>query len=140
MKLSRQKNAFGWLASDGWGTACCMEISQERTHGRRAITESDDFVTFIPYAALSPYHLWIFPKAHVACFSKQPLETLAELATTLRTILGKVDGMLGNPAFNLVLRSLGPEEKDAGHFPLVHLDRPTNQQARRFRTRDGHVH
>ena len=29
---------------------------------------------------------------------------------------GKVDGMLGNPAFNLVLRSLGPEEKEAGHF------------------------
>jgi UDPglucose--hexose-1-phosphate uridylyltransferase len=55
--------------------------------GRRVITESDDFVTFIPYAALSPYHLWIFPKAHVACFSAQPLETLAELATTLRTIL-----------------------------------------------------
>ncbi len=26
------------------------------------------------------------------------------------------DGMLGNPAFNLVLRSLGPEEKEAGHF------------------------
>ena len=66
-------------------------------------------MTFIPYAALSP-------KAHVACFSEQPIETLAELATTLRTILGKVDGMLGNPAFNLVLRSLGPEEKEAGHF------------------------
>jgi len=94
----------------------CMEVSQERTHGRRIVTEGEDFVTFIPYAALSPYHLWIFPKAHVACFSEQPLETLAELATTLRTILGKVDGMLGNPAFNLVLRSLGPDEKDAGHF------------------------
>ena len=100
-------------------TGCCLaciEISQERTHGCRIITESDDFVTFIPYAALSPYHLWIFPKAHAACFSEQPVKTLAELATTLRTVLRKVYGMLGNPAFNLVIRSLGPEEKDARHF------------------------
>jgi galactose-1-phosphate uridylyltransferase len=80
----------------------CMEISQERAHGRRIIMESGDFVTFIPYAALSPYHLWIFPKAHAACFSQQPVETLGELATTLRTILGKIDGLLGNPPFNLV--------------------------------------
>ena len=73
-------------------------------------------MTFIPYAALSPYHLWIFPKAHAACFSEQSVETLPELATTLRTLLRKVYGMLGNPAFNLVIRSLGPEEKHAGHF------------------------
>ena len=58
MKLSRQRNAFGWLATAMAGALpACMEISQERTHGRRAITESDDFVTFIPYAALSPYYL-----------------------------------------------------------------------------------
>ena len=94
----------------------CMEISQERAHGRRIIMESDDFVTFIPYAALSPYHLWIFPKAHAACFSQQPVETLAELATTLRTILEKIDDLLGNPPFNLIIRSLGPEESDARHF------------------------
>jgi UDPglucose--hexose-1-phosphate uridylyltransferase len=100
-------------------TGCCLaciEISQERTHGCRIVAESDDFVTFIPYAALSPYHLWIFPKAHAACFSEQSVETLAELATTLRTVLRKLYGMLGNPPFNLVIRSLGPEEMDAGHF------------------------
>ena len=66
----------------------------------------------------------------MACFSAQPSETLAEPATTLRTILGKVDGMLGNPAFNLVLRSLGPEEKEAGHFPLAHLNRPRESNKR----------
>jgi UDPglucose--hexose-1-phosphate uridylyltransferase len=100
-------------------TGCClacMEISQERKHGCRIITESDSFVTFIPYAALSPYHLWIFPKAHAACFSEQPVKAFSELATTLRIVLRKVHGMLGDPAFNLVIRSLGPQEKDAGHF------------------------
>jgi UDPglucose--hexose-1-phosphate uridylyltransferase len=41
---------------------------------------------------------------------------LAELATSLREILGKIDGLLGDPPFNLVIRSLGPEESDASHF------------------------
>ena len=113
--VERTERARRFFEATGCCLAC-MEISQERIHGCRIITESDDFVTFIPYAALSPYHLWIFPKAHAACFSEQSVETLAELATTLRTVLQKVDGMLGNPAFNLVIRSLGPEEKDAGHF------------------------
>jgi UDPglucose--hexose-1-phosphate uridylyltransferase len=113
--LERTERARRFFDSTGRCLAC-MEISEERTHGCRIITEGDSFVTFIPYAALSPYHLWIFPKAHAACFSEQPVETLAELASTLRTILRKVYGMLGNPALNLVIRSLGPEEKNARHF------------------------
>ena len=71
-------------------------------------------MAFIPYAALSPYHLWIFPKTHAACFSEQP--ALPALAEVLHRVLAKVHGMLGNPAFNLVVRSLGPQEMDAAYF------------------------
>lgn len=94
----------------------CAQISQEREQASRIIAESAGFVAFIPYAALSPYHLWIFPKAHVACFSEQSIDTLPELAEILSIVLAKVHGMLGNPAFNFVIRSLGPQEKDAPHF------------------------
>jgi UDPglucose--hexose-1-phosphate uridylyltransferase len=113
--LERTERARRFFDSTGRCLAC-VEISEERMRGCRIITEGDSFVTFIPYAALSPYHLWIFPKTHAACFSEQPVETLPELASTLRTILQKVYGMLGNPAFNLVIRSLGPEEKEARYF------------------------
>jgi len=94
----------------------CVQISQEREQVSRIIAENAGFVAFIPYAALSPYHLWIFPKAHVACFSEQPIDTFRALAEILSTVLAKVHGMLGNPAFNFVIRSLGPQEKDASHF------------------------
>jgi UDPglucose--hexose-1-phosphate uridylyltransferase len=73
-------------------------------------------VAFIPYAALSPYHLWIFPKVHAACFSQLPPDGLRFLAEIVRTVLAKVHGLLSNPPFNLVIRSLGPSEKDAAHF------------------------
>lgn len=94
----------------------CTIVAQERAQASRIIAENDDFVAFIPYAALSPYHLWIFPKTHGACFSEQPVGTLPALAEVLHTVLGKVHGLLANPAFNLVVRSLGPQEKDVPHF------------------------
>jgi UDPglucose--hexose-1-phosphate uridylyltransferase len=44
------------------------------------------------------------------------METLPALAEILSAVLGKVHGMLGDPAFNFVVRSLGPQERDAPHF------------------------
>jgi UDPglucose--hexose-1-phosphate uridylyltransferase len=94
----------------------CTMIAQEREQGCRIIAENAHFIAFIPYAALSPYHLWIFPKVHTASFAEQPLETLPALAEVLYTVLAKVHGLLANPAFNLIVRSLGPAEKEASHF------------------------
>ena len=94
----------------------CDTIAQEQEHATRIVAENAHFIAFIPYAALSPYHLWIFPKEHRACFSEQPDDTFRSLAEIVHTILEKVHGLLANPPFNLVVRSLGPEVKDAAHF------------------------
>jgi UDPglucose--hexose-1-phosphate uridylyltransferase len=94
----------------------CAQIEQEQAHAARIVAENAHFVAFIPYAALSPYHLWILPKTHRACFSEQPSDTLQVLAEILREVLAKVHGRLANPPYNLVVRSLGPSEKDAPHF------------------------
>ena len=87
----------------------CQNLRQELSERVRVISENDSFAAFIPYAALSPYHLWIFPKTHSACFSEQPPETLPALAEIVSTVLGKLHGLLGNPASNLVVRSLAPD-------------------------------
>ena len=111
--VERIERARRFFADSGQCLACSL-IAQERDQGCRIIAENAEFVAFIPYAALSPYHLWIFPKTHEACFSEQP--ALSALAEVLHTVLAKVHGMLANPPFNLVVRSLGPQEKDAAHF------------------------
>lgn len=113
--VERIERARRFLDESGQCLAC-TQISKEREQACRIIAENADFVAFIPYAALSPYHLWIFPKAHWACFSEQPMETLPALAEILTRVLGKVHGMLGNPPFNFVIRSLGPQESNAPHF------------------------
>jgi UDPglucose--hexose-1-phosphate uridylyltransferase len=113
--VERIERARRFFAETGQCLACTM-IAQEREQACRVIAENEHFVAFIPYAALSPFHLWIFPKVHAACFSEQAEGTFPSLAEILRTILAKVHGLLANPAFNLVVRSLGPQELEARHF------------------------
>jgi UDPglucose--hexose-1-phosphate uridylyltransferase len=120
--VDRIERARRFFADTGRCLACAM-IEQEREENRRIVAENADFIAFIPYAALSQYHLWIFPKAHAACFSEQPMETIPALAEILRTILAKLHGLLENPPFNLVMRSLGPQDKARAAFPLVYFHR-----------------
>ena len=84
--VDRMERARRFFADTGRCLSCAM-IEQEREEKCRIVAENADFIAFIPYAALSQYHLWIFPKAHAACFSEQPAETIPALAEILRAIL-----------------------------------------------------
>lgn len=46
----------------------CHTLRDELAVGDRLVAENEYFVAFIPYAALSPFHLWIFPRRHVSSF------------------------------------------------------------------------
>ena len=111
-RLHRSRRFF----ADTGGCLACSLIAQEQEHASRIVAENAHFIAFIPYAALSPYHLWIFPKVHATCFSEQTPDTFRAMAEIVHTVLAKVHGLLANPPFNLVIRSLGPREKDEAHF------------------------
>jgi len=113
--VERIERSRRYFAETGACLACAT-IAQEREQARRVVAENAHFIAFIPFAALSPYHLWIFPKDHAACFSALSDEMMGALAEILHTILAKLFGLLGNPPFNLVVRSLGPRESAESHF------------------------
>jgi len=113
--VERLESARRFFTETGQCLACTL-MAEEQEHGARIVAENAHFIAFIPYAALSPYHLWIFPKVHTACFAEESPDTLRSLAEILRAVLAKVHGLLANPPFNLVIRSLGPRERDAAHF------------------------
>jgi UDPglucose--hexose-1-phosphate uridylyltransferase len=46
----------------------CDTITDELHCGDRIITTTEFFTAFIPYAALSPFHIWIFPLRHTSSF------------------------------------------------------------------------
>lgn len=94
----------------------CASLKDELNDGRRVVLNTKHFVAFIPYAALSPFHTWIFPKRHNATFGDIRDEEIVDLAYNLKTILSKLYYGLDNPDFNYVIRSENPKECDSEYF------------------------
>jgi UDPglucose--hexose-1-phosphate uridylyltransferase len=83
----------------------CKIMKEEKSEGKRVIFESEHCTAFIPYAAISPFHTWIFPKRHAASFSEITEEEILDIAFNLKTVLAKFYSGLNNPDYNYVIRS-----------------------------------
>jgi len=94
----------------------CATVKSELEEGKRIILDTKHFVTFFPYAALSPFHTWIFPKKHNASFGDISDEEITDLAYNLRTILSKIHEGLDNPDYNYVIRSESHKESGSEYF------------------------
>lgn len=94
----------------------CATLKDELADGRRIILNTEHFVTFIPYAALSPFHTWIFPKRHTASFGEIRDDEINDLAYNLKTMLSKLYYGLENPDFNYVIRSEKLKESGSEYF------------------------
>lgn len=86
----------------------CKTLKDELKEGTRIIMETEHFVAFIPYAALSPFHIWIFPRRHNPTFAGITDEEINDMARIMKTTLGKVYYGLDNPDFNYTIRSMRP--------------------------------
>ncbi|MBI5598865.1 MAG: galactose-1-phosphate uridylyltransferase [Deltaproteobacteria bacterium] len=91
----------------------CDVLTTEVKDSSRVILDSEHFTTFIPYAALSPFHTWIFPKRHSASFSDITGAETKDIAVHLKNLLSRVYHGLNNPDYNYVIRSSRP--MDAGN-------------------------
>ena len=83
------------------------------------------FSVFVPYAAFSPFHLWIIPHRHTASFLVATPEELRDLALVLREVLRKIYFGLNDPDYNYIIRS-SPEHEpasDSMHWYLAIVPR-----------------
>lgn len=88
----------------------CRSMIEEQQEGTRVILDSPCFLTFIPYAALSPFHTWVFPKRHESSFENITDEEIADLGTHLRSYMLKLKAGLNDPAYNFTIRSIPTHE------------------------------
>jgi UDPglucose--hexose-1-phosphate uridylyltransferase len=95
---------------DNGGCVICRMREQEERDQIRIVIESAHFSAFIPYAAFSPFHLWIVPRQHRASFPDTSPEELQDLAQVLREILRKIHFGLNDPDYNYIIRS-APEHE-----------------------------
>jgi UDPglucose--hexose-1-phosphate uridylyltransferase len=94
----------------------CKVMEEELSDRIRIVEESASFVAFIPYASLSPFAMWIFPRRHMASFGQIHPEEIADLACLLRSVLARLYYGLGNPDFNYVIRSAPSENRYSRYY------------------------
>jgi len=105
----------------------CEMISEERRQKEREIIDSDNFYSFCPYAARTPFESRIYPKRHMASFDHINDEEIEELAWVLRTTLAKLYHCLGNPDYNYIIRTapVGEENSKYLHWYMVIIPKVT---------------
>jgi UDPglucose--hexose-1-phosphate uridylyltransferase len=94
----------------------CRTLREELLHRERIVFESEHFIAFIPYAALSPFHLWIFPRRHTSSFDDLFDAELGDLAVSLKSVLGKIYHGLNDPDYNYSIRSLPTRDRHTDYF------------------------
>lgn len=96
--------------------AYCKMLQAELQEKARIVTETGSFVAFIPYAALSPFHIWILPKKHVSSFDETSDMELNDLAKNLKTTLAKLYYGLEDPDYNYIIRTAPLDDKQNEYY------------------------
>jgi UDPglucose--hexose-1-phosphate uridylyltransferase len=83
----------------------CRVLEVEVKEKIRIVLESEHFVAFVQYAALTPFSLLIMPRRHMAVFSEMNDREAADLARILRRVLAKLYRGLQDPDYNYTIRT-----------------------------------
>jgi UDPglucose--hexose-1-phosphate uridylyltransferase len=91
-------------------------IAKEMQFKERIVLESDNFLSFEPFASRSPFETWVIPKKHSSSFASISPELSKELAYVMKQTLGKLYKGLNNPDYNYVIRSTPCHETNEEYF------------------------
>jgi UDPglucose--hexose-1-phosphate uridylyltransferase len=102
----RVREAIAQRYQDRWGRCLlCDALAWEREERNRILLETPRFTAFVPFAAETPFEVWIVPSVHRADFGSITDEEKAELAESLRQILVRIREKLGDPDYNYMANS-----------------------------------
>ncbi|MBI4464956.1 MAG: galactose-1-phosphate uridylyltransferase [Acidobacteria bacterium] len=94
----------------------CRVLHDELADRVRIVHETSHFVSFIPFASLTPFALWIFPRRHMASFGEIRPEEIQDLGQMLRQVLAKLYYGLKDPDYNYVVRTSPSEGRHLRYY------------------------
>ena len=118
-KLVGKSKLLGHLASpDGplLGEAWEQWRPYRYQAGDRVVLETERFIVVEPYAPRFPFETWILPKRHESHFEDADGPALQDLAYVLRTLMRKMEKVLENPAYNMMIHTAPVQEPALPHF------------------------
>jgi UDPglucose--hexose-1-phosphate uridylyltransferase len=99
----------------------CDVLTQDEHDGRRLIADNGDMVAIAPFAPRFPFETWILPKRHQSLFEDAPRHEYAALARMLRDLLRRMNKMLLDPPYNLLVHT-APTQESAADFYHWHVE------------------
>ena len=84
----RMESAAHYFDSTG-KCLICWTMAEELRVRKRIILETENFVTFVPYAAYIPFAMWIVPRRHASSFGDITESEIRDFAKSIRSALGK---------------------------------------------------
>jgi UDPglucose--hexose-1-phosphate uridylyltransferase len=94
----------------------CDMIRQEQEENARVILENDYFVALSPYAPRFPFEVWILPKHHGSAFENNQSPVYWSLARLMKDCLLRLEAVLDNPAYNLMIHTSPIGEETNPHY------------------------
>lgn len=94
----------------------CQVLQDEMGAGERIVESHSSFVAFAPFASLSPYHTWIFPRVHQPSFGSISDAEIIDLAGVIRRHLLRLAAAADEPDFNITIRTAPVRESTSCCF------------------------
>ncbi len=96
--------------------AYCQLIAAERAACERIVLDREGYIAFCPFASLQPVEVWLLPSDHQPSFEdlSEPAD-FQRLAGVLHALVARVESILPEPAYNVVLRT-APWHSENGAF------------------------
>jgi len=96
----------------------CEMIEAELAEGKRIVAQSERFVLLVPFAATSPFEMWLIPRLHQPSFGEISESDLVEFAGLLQCALRGLQTALEDPPYRFVFESWGSQETSFAHWRL----------------------
>ncbi len=94
----------------------CDIVRQEQDEGKRLVAENDHFIVFAPYAARSPFEIWLLPKRHCGSFAAISAEEQTSFAAILGETLRRLHLCLDDPPYNYNIHTAPCDEDEGEEF------------------------
>ncbi|MFO7169345.1 MAG: DUF4931 domain-containing protein [Chloroflexota bacterium] len=133
---ARAAEARRYFDDHGECVICRMRRDESEAQVR-IVAETPHFSAFIPFAAFSPFHMWIVPHRHAASFLDATTDEVRDLARLLRDILRRIYYALNDPDYNYVIRTAPQCEHTARHLHWYVAIVPRVTQAAGFELGSG---
>jgi UDPglucose--hexose-1-phosphate uridylyltransferase len=100
------------------GGSCIYDeiVEEEMASGDRVVAENHEFLAICPYASRFPFETWIMPKEHEVHFEDMGDGERHVLASMLKDVFSRLDGLLNDPPFNYYIHTAPCDRKDHRYY------------------------